>query len=210
MARLAPIIPTIRRDPFDDPAWLFDLKLDGFRGVADTIAGRMLSKNGNRLKRFEALLDGLPAGFVLDGEIVALDDTGRPVFNDLMFGRRAPVYVPFDVLIADGEDVRGESLKERRAILAKIVRRYGLQKCEPVLSEGIAAFKAVCDLDLEGLVAKRLRDPYWPRAPWWKILNRGYSQKKGRVALFERRPQAAGCARSTFRCRRDARSPRRA
>jgi ATP-dependent DNA ligase len=56
-----------------------------------------------------------------------------------------------------------------------------------VLGEGIAAFKAVCDLDLEGIVAKRLRDPYWPRAAWWKILNRNYSHKKGRAELFERR-----------------------
>jgi hypothetical protein len=89
MTSLAPIIPTIRREPFDDPAWPFDLKLDGFRGIADTVAGRMLSKNGNRLKRFEALLDTLTPGYVFDGEIVALDDDGRPVFNDLMFGRRA-------------------------------------------------------------------------------------------------------------------------
>jgi ATP-dependent DNA ligase len=80
--------------------------LDGFRGIADTIAGGMFSKNGNGLKRFEALLDTLPAGYVFDGEIVALDDSGRPIFNDLFFGRRAPVYVAFDVLFADGEDVR--------------------------------------------------------------------------------------------------------
>jgi hypothetical protein len=46
---------------------------------------RMLSKNGNRLKRFEELLDTLPAGYVFDGEIVALDDGGRPVFNDLLY-----------------------------------------------------------------------------------------------------------------------------
>ncbi len=183
---MIPIIPTIRRDAFDDPAWLFDLKLDGFRGLADTIAGRMLSKNGNRLKRYESLLDTLPAGYVFDGEIVALDDGGRPVFNDLLFGRRAPVYVAFDVLIADGEDVRGEPLKERRAILASTVRRYGLHRCEPVPGEGIAAFKAVCDLDLEGIVAKRLRDPYWPRAAWWKILKPRYSQKEGRAELFKR------------------------
>jgi hypothetical protein len=39
MDALTPIIPTIRREPFDDPAWLFDLKLDGFRGIADTIDG---------------------------------------------------------------------------------------------------------------------------------------------------------------------------
>ncbi len=121
-----PIIPARRPEPFDDDAWLFDLKLDGFRGVADTIAGRMLSKNGNRLKRYEALLDALPAGYVFDGEIVALDDAGRPVFNALLFGRQLPVYVPFDLMVADGEDVRIAPLKERRAMLAKIVRRYRL------------------------------------------------------------------------------------
>ncbi len=47
------IIPIRRNDPFDDPAWLFDLKLDGFRGLADTINARMLSKNGNPLRRFD-------------------------------------------------------------------------------------------------------------------------------------------------------------
>jgi hypothetical protein len=45
---LSAIIPIVRREPFDDPAWLFDLKLDGFRGLADRITGRMLSKNRNR------------------------------------------------------------------------------------------------------------------------------------------------------------------
>jgi len=44
----------------------------------------MLSKNGNRLRRFEPLLDALPPGFVFDGEIVALDRDGRPRFNDLL------------------------------------------------------------------------------------------------------------------------------
>jgi ATP-dependent DNA ligase len=81
-----------------------------------------------------------------------------------MFGRRAPVYVAFDVLFADRENVRGAPLKERRAILASTVRRYRLQRCEPALGEGIAAFKAVCDLDLEGIITKRLNDPYWLRA----------------------------------------------
>jgi ATP-dependent DNA ligase len=79
-----PIIPARRPAPFDDPAWLFDLKLDGFRGIADMIRCRMVSKNGNRLHRFESLLDGLPAGYVFDGEIVRLDETGRPIFNELL------------------------------------------------------------------------------------------------------------------------------
>jgi bifunctional non-homologous end joining protein LigD len=80
---------------------LFELKYDGFRGIADTIRGRMLSKNKSRLRRFERLLDRLPVGCVFDGEIVALDDRGRPAFNDLLFGRREPTYVAFDVLFVD-------------------------------------------------------------------------------------------------------------
>jgi hypothetical protein len=47
--------------------------------------------------------------------------------------------------------------------------------------------KAVCDLDLEGLVAKRLADAFGPRTKWWKILNRDYSQKERRHELFEQR-----------------------
>ncbi len=184
---MQPIIPIRRSDPFDDPAWLFDLKLDGFRGIADTIHGRMLSKNSNRLKRFERLLDTLPTGFVFDGEIVALAEDGRPIFDDLMFGKRDPAYVAFDVLFVDGEDVRDAPLKERKALLEKVVRRYGLQKSEPVLGDGKAAFQAVCGLDLEGIVAKRLADSYGPRTRWWKILNRDYSQKVGRGELFEER-----------------------
>src|SRR5262249_18303428 len=127
MASLTPIIPPIRTEPFAEPGWLFDLKLDGFRGIADTVERRMLSKNGYHLKRFERLLDALPAGYVFDGEIVALDDAGRPVFNDLLFGRHDPVYVAFDLMVADGQDVRSAPLKERRALLAKIVRRYRMQ-----------------------------------------------------------------------------------
>ena len=132
---ISPIIPVLRKDPFDDPAYLFELKLDDFRGLADSIQGRMLSKNGNPLRPFEGLLDALPPGYVLDGEIVALDGDGRPRFNDLLFGRRESLYVAFDVLFVEGEDVRALPLKERRALLEKVVRRYGLQKSEPVLGQ---------------------------------------------------------------------------
>jgi hypothetical protein len=54
-------------------------------------------------------------------------------------------------------------------------RRHRLQKSEPVLGDGIAAFKAVCDLDLEGVAAKRLADAYGPRTRCGKILNPGYT-----------------------------------
>jgi bifunctional non-homologous end joining protein LigD len=177
---MKPIFPTRRADPFDDAAFLFEIKLDGFRAIADTIHDKVLSKNLNVLNRFQHLLDTLPTGFIFDGEIVALADDDRLIFNDLMFGRREPLFVPFDVLVADGENVTALSLK--------IVRRYRLQKLDWVIGEGKAAFQAVCDLDLEGIVAKRMTDAYEPgKTKWWKVLNRGYSQKEGRHELFERR-----------------------
>ncbi len=188
---LTPIIPIVHREPFDDPGWIFELKLDGFRGLADTIQGRMLSKNNNRMKRSERLLETLPQGCVFDGEIVALDETGRPIFNDLLFGRREPTYVVFDVLFVDGEDVRGAPLKERKALLEKIERRYGLQRTEPFIAEGRPLFSAVCKLDLEGIVAKRIADAYGPQTKWWKIPNPNYSQKVGRAELFEDRRRAS-------------------
>jgi ATP-dependent DNA ligase len=75
--KLAPIIPIRRTEPLADP-WAAELKLDGFRGLADTIKGRMLSKNLNPLKRFSPLLDTLPLDCVFDGEICVLDNEGKP------------------------------------------------------------------------------------------------------------------------------------
>src|SRR5437588_7936884 len=77
--RIQPIIPVVHREPFDDPQWLFELKWDGFRGIADTVNGRMLSKNNNHFRKYDRLLRVLPAGCVFDGEIVVLDADGRPV-----------------------------------------------------------------------------------------------------------------------------------
>jgi ATP-dependent DNA ligase len=119
--RIEPIIPVVRREPFDDPGWLFELKWDGFRGVADTVNGQILSKNKNHFRKFDRLLRMLPPGCVFDGEIVALDEGGRPVFNDLMFGRREPSYVAFDILFENGRDVREEPLVRRKALLKEIL-----------------------------------------------------------------------------------------
>jgi hypothetical protein len=74
------------------------------------------------------------------------------------------------------------ALKERRALLEKIVRRYGLDRTEPFIGEGRPLFSAVCKLDLEGIVAKRMADGCGPQSKWWKIPNPTYSQKLGRLS----------------------------
>ena len=85
LPRVQPIIPIWRREPFDDPEWLFDFKYDGFRGLCYLEQGRcrLISRNGNVLSRFEALGEQM-AGMleideaIIDGEVVAVDETGRP------------------------------------------------------------------------------------------------------------------------------------
>jgi len=69
---------------------------------------------GNEIRRFGEVLDLLPADLVHDGKIVMLDDAGAPFVNKLMFGHRRPTHVAFDLLIADGVDLRPLPLNDLR------------------------------------------------------------------------------------------------
>jgi hypothetical protein len=107
---IAPIIPTAWREAFDGPTGPSSSSLTASARLADAVNGRILSKRGNRMHGFETQLGSLPSDCVLDGEVVAPDEVGRPVFADLMFGRRSPIFVAFDVLVARGEDVRNRAV----------------------------------------------------------------------------------------------------
>src|ERR1700757_1547188 len=99
------------------------------------------------------------------------------------FGRRPPIYVAFDVLVARGEDVRTLPLARRKAVLKRLAKgaRRWIALTDGVPGQGRRLFDLVAELALEGIVAKRLADPYAPgRTTWLKILNRSYSQKEGR------------------------------
>src|SRR5262249_2662147 len=126
---------------------------------------------------------------ILDGEVVAPDETGRPQFYDLLRGTRSPCYVTFDVVWLNGVDLRSLPLSERRLLLQAILPRDGggiVSEALSVEGRGCELFDLMCTNDLEGIVAKRLADPYDPRVRWLKIKNRDYTQKEGRGDLFER------------------------
>jgi bifunctional non-homologous end joining protein LigD len=100
LPRIQPIAPIRRTEPFDDPEWLFDLKYDGFRALAYLAQGRcrLISRNGNPMSRFARLGDRIAAALeagdaILDGEVIAADETGRPQFHDLLRDTRAPAHV---------------------------------------------------------------------------------------------------------------------
>jgi hypothetical protein len=103
--KITPIIPIHRDEIPTDPAWAAELKLAGFRGIADTIRGKLVSKNLNPLKRLRHILHSLPLDCVFDGEICVLDRDCKPQFNDLLFGRADPVHVS-DLLFCGGKIFR--------------------------------------------------------------------------------------------------------
>jgi hypothetical protein len=123
-----PVLLTSPHEPFDDPAWLFEPKYDGYRGLLYvTRQGcHFRSKRGNILKRFEELCywvrEELPVKeAILDGEVVALDRDGRQNFRDLLAGRGNLHYAVFDALWVNGKDLRGLPLTRRKRALHGLV-----------------------------------------------------------------------------------------
>src|SRR5262245_28603829 len=108
-------MPLLRAaQPFDHPDFIFEWKIDGFRALAfiEHSQCRLVSRNGHTFTSWESLKREIAASVrcrsaVLDGEIACLDADGRSNFYRLLFRRAAPFYMAFDILMLDGEDLRG-------------------------------------------------------------------------------------------------------
>lgn len=154
----------------------------------------MVSRNSNDFRSFPRLTESIASALgsrsaVLDGEIVCLDEEGKPQFRDLLFRRGEPRFFAFDLLRLNGEDLPYMPPIERKTKLRGIVpfQSERLLYCDHVLGEGERLFELACQQDLEGIVAKRKYDPYIAEhARWLKIRNTSYSQWVGREELFER------------------------
>jgi DNA ligase D-like protein (predicted ligase) len=162
--------------------WLYELKVDGYRSIAFKTGGRVHLRSRND-KDFSATypsilrgLSALPDETVIDGEIVALDEAGRPSFNSLQnwgSSKMPLVYYIFDVMVLQGLDLTREPLSRRRDLVE--------EKILPKLSEPIKysseldadisnLIQSVKKLGLEGLVAKRRDSRYEPglRSGAWR------------------------------------------
>lgn len=195
LPRIQPVILTDRGDAFDDPAWMFEPKYDGFRGfLYNSRAGcEIRSRRDFRFDRFGDLCDRVAAVLgsreaILDGEVVALNRQGKPVFRDLLRGQGYLAFAAFDLLWLDGTDLRPRPLAERKQALGELLPEDTgpLYKILTLDEDGRALFSAIRKMDLEGIVAKRRSDPYGQATTWYKIKNPGYSQGEGRVDLFRR------------------------
>lgn len=193
-------LPVVRKPrPFNASDWLFELKYDGFRALAylDHRGCRLVSRNGHVFASFTGLASSIAKSFegttaIFDGEIVCVDSKGRPRFNDLLFRRGEPCFFAFDLLYLDGKDLRHDQLADRKAALRALIKmtrsNFSLHYADHVDGSGIALFERICDLDLEGIVAKHRSSPYDLQrviSTWYKIKNPRYSQMAGRHKLFE-------------------------
>jgi bifunctional non-homologous end joining protein LigD len=156
--------------PPEGREWHYELKLDGFRAIGRKSgrSAQLWSRNQKDFtRRFPDVVKAiaeLPNDTVIDGEIVALDQHGKPSFNLLQgFGdAQAIVLYAFDLLMLHGKDVRLSTLEDRREQLHKLVPnlpdtiRYS-ETFKVPLSE---LMRAVKKHQLEGIVAKRSGSPY--------------------------------------------------
>ena len=163
--------------PRDDENWAFEMKWDGYRALIEVADGRLriASRRGNDVTARYPELDGLPAAVgldaILDGELVVLDRHGRASFQAIQQHTGPAVFVAFDVLHLDGNDVMPIPWRDRRALLERLGLAGDRWQTSPAtIGGGPRAHKAAGELGFEGVVAKRLDSPYLPgrRSPAWR------------------------------------------
>ncbi len=191
---IRPMLATLVDKPFDSDDWLYEIKWDGYRAVAflDGKSVRLVSRNQNDLTAAYPELHEIPqqvkaSKAILDGEIVALDEQGRPSFSLMQQrtgvgegGRRirrtrddVPViYYVFDLLYLDGYDVMQTDLELRKQLLASIVTPSEIIRVsDHYVGQGTMLFEAAAQRGLEGIVAKRRTSCYIQKrsSEWLKM-----------------------------------------
>jgi bifunctional non-homologous end joining protein LigD len=180
---LRPMLASRGERPFSRAGWLFELKHDGVRVLAHKLeegSARVISRAGRDVTRIypevTRAIAHLPvASFSIDGEVVAFDAGGRSSFERLQrrFTQTDPegvaevqVEIPvllfaFDLLVANGRDLRGLPLELRKRALERFVPRNGFVRFSDHLSEeGLALYEAAREHGFEGVIAKRADSRY--------------------------------------------------
>ncbi len=179
-AKVKPMLARLEREPFSRPGWIFELKYDGYRvlaerrGAGGASAGvRLLYRSGRdatpSFPDVERYFRPLPWDLVVDGEVAVLDGEGRPSFQRLQRRalltrapdiRRAAAALPacffaFDLLGLEGHDLRPLPLIKRKALLREILPEAGpIRYADHVEERGQAMYEQVLSLGLEGMVGK--------------------------------------------------------
>ncbi|HEX2966642.1 MAG TPA: non-homologous end-joining DNA ligase [Syntrophorhabdaceae bacterium] len=168
---ISPMLATLVKDPFDDDQWVYEVKWDGYRAIAEIKNKAVVFYSRNQLsfeERFSPIMDSLKTfdlHAILDGEVVVIDSKGFPDFQMLQDYRTSRkgqlLYCVFDLLYYDGRDLTGLSLLTRKDLLKKILPvSKNIKYSEHVAKDGILFFQVVKEKGLEGIVAKHSLSTY--------------------------------------------------
>ncbi len=200
---IRPMLATAHKYPFSSEDWVFEIKWDGYRAIAEVGKEfRFYSRNGlSFADKYPAIIDSLKQQtheMILDGEIVAYKD-GMPSFQALQHfdeNHSTIIYHVFDLLYLNGHDTRELSLLQRKELLKEaLIESDHLKYCDHVAKEGEAFFKAIEENNLEGMIAKRIDSAYADNvrsSNWLKIKRQqtedviiaGYTAPQGARSKF--------------------------
>jgi bifunctional non-homologous end joining protein LigD len=166
--------------PRDGDQWVYEMKWDGYRAIVEIAGGavRIVSRRGNDVTARYPELSGLPDALggldaVLDGELVVLDEHGRPSFQAIQQHEAPAVLLIFDLLRLDGQDTMALPWTERRALLERLALDSERWQTSPsVVGDADRMRAAAVELGMEGVMAKRVDSPYRPgkrSADWRKV-----------------------------------------
>lgn len=178
---IPPMLAKETEKPFNDKNWLYEIKWDGYRAIAE-LEGKnvkLYSRNGNSFnKSYPLLVDALSkmnVDAVLDGEIVVMDKDGIPSFQLLQdyTGDLPLIYHVFDLLYVDHKNICEYPLLQRKNWLkALLVNNDFIKYSDHVKTEGIEFYKLAIEQKLEGIMAKQMHSKYFPgirTSNWLKI-----------------------------------------
>ena len=173
--RIEPMLATLASKPFSDPDWLYEIKWDGFRvqALVDKGKATILTRNLKDAETYFPRLLNPPRWIaatqaIVDGEVVALDEDGRPDFGLLQtkLGDKTAtglVYQAFDLLYLDGRSLLEVPLEDRKRLLKSVLLEHPrVRFAAHVEGEGLAFFEAAKSMGVEGMVAKLRRSRYEP------------------------------------------------
>jgi bifunctional non-homologous end joining protein LigD len=169
--------------PFDNDKWIYEIKWDGYRAIAEVKKGkvRLYSRYSNMFNRDYPVivneLEKLDLDVVLDGEIVLLDEEGKPDFGRLQdYAQNTEYqlcYFVFDILYYNNETLCNKPLLERKEILRNLIKDTEVIKyTDHVSGQGVAFFEAIKEMNMEGIMAKDSTSLYLPgkrTSSWLKI-----------------------------------------
>jgi bifunctional non-homologous end joining protein LigD len=168
-----PMLAKETDEPFDDNEWIYEIKWDGYRAIAEINKGnvRLYSRNGNNFENtYPVIADQLKkirTEAVLDGEIIVLNEKGLPEFQLLQHydeNRHRPIqYYVFDILSLKGKSTCDLPLIERKKLLEGLIPDNEVIKySDHIIGKGKAFFNAGKKKDIEGIIAKRSESNYYP------------------------------------------------